>query len=130
VVDRAEVIHVLNPEVRLLARTPEEIRAEAWRALAAHRDMLARGNVDQARRIEAHVTASRWLLGETDIAPITGRRVPALTARDLSLEQAPGRDHAEQNTHPYNDPERLYPEAVFDAISWARGQHDAPPSGC
>jgi hypothetical protein len=123
------VIHVLDPHVPLLARTPEEIRAEARRALAVHREMVAAGDMDEARRIEAHVTAYRWLLGDTDVAPITGRRVPALTARDLSLEQAPGRDHAEQNTHPYNDPERLYPEAVFDAISWARGQFLDPPSG-
>ena len=48
------------------------------------------------------------------MAPVTGRRVPALTARDLAIEQDPGRDHAEQNTHPYNHPERLYPEAVFE----------------
>ena len=85
--------------------------------------------MDEARRIEAHVAAYRWLLGDTDVAPVTGRRVPALTARDLAIEQAPGRDHAEQNTHPYNDPERLYPEAVFDAISWARGQLLRPPVG-
>ena len=120
---------MLAPDVPLLARTPEEIRAEAWRALAVHREMLARGDVDEAHRIEAHVAAYRWLLGDNDVAPVSGRRVPALTARDLAIEQDPGRDHAEQNTHPYNDPERLYPEAVFDAISWARGQHDDPPSG-
>ena len=77
----------------------------------------------------AHVAAYRWLLGETDVAPVTGRRVPACTAGDLAIEQAPGRDHAEQNTHAYNDPGRLYPEAVFDAISWARGQFFHPPSG-
>jgi hypothetical protein len=55
--------------------------------------------------------------------------VPALTARDLAIEQDAGRDHAERNTHRYNDPERLYPEAVFDAICWARGQFLDPPSG-
>ena len=120
---------MLAPHVPLLARTPEEIRAEARRALAVHREMVAEGDMDEARRIEAHLAAYRWLLGDTDVAPVTGRRVPALTARDLAIEQDPGRDHAEQNTHRYNDPERLYPEAVFDAISWARGQHDNPPSG-
>jgi len=120
---------VLAPDVPLLARTPVEIRAEARRALAVHREMVAAGDMNEARRIEAHVAPYRWLLGDTEVPPVTGRRVPALTVRDLSLEQAPGRDHAEQNTRPYNDPERLYPEAVFDAISWARGQHDDPPSG-
>jgi hypothetical protein len=74
------------------------------------------------------VATYRWLLGETDIAPYTGRRVSVLTVRDLAFEQSTGRDHAEQNTHPYNHPERLYPEAVFDAICWARGQFDDPPS--
>ena len=69
---------------------------------------------------------------ESDVAPsapATGRRVAALTTQDLAIEQDEGRDHAEQNTLPYNHPDRFYPEAVFDAISWARGQHDDPPSG-
>ena len=39
---------------------------------------------------------------------------------------ATGRDHAEQNTHADEDPDRLY-EAVFDAIAWARGEFDNPP---
>ena len=120
---------MLAPDVPLLARTPVEIRAEARRALAVHREMVAEGDMDEARRIEAHLAAYRWLLGETDVAPVTGRRVPALTVRDLAIEQDSGRDHAEQNTHRYNDPERLYPEAVFDAICWARGQFLDPPSG-
>ena len=128
-VDRAEVIHVLlTDEVPMLARTPEEIRTEAWRALAVHPELIARGNVHEAERIRAHVATYRWLLGDTDVAPYTGRRVPARTVRDLAIEQSVGRDHAEQNTHAYNHPERLYPEAVFDAIAWARGQFDDPPS--
>lgn len=53
----------------------------------------------------------------------------ALTTEDLAIEQDEGRDHAEQNTLPYDHPDRLYPKAVFDAIAWARGQHDQPPSG-
>jgi hypothetical protein len=112
----------------LLAHTPEEIRAEARRALTLLCAAIDRRDHAQADRIRAHVTAYAWLLGETDVAPVTGRRVPALTARDLSLEQAPGRDHAEQNTHRYNDPARVFPEAVFDAIAWARGEFDEPPS--
>ena len=55
--------------------------------------------------------------------------MPVLTTSDLAIEQSTGRDHAEQNTHRYNDPVRLDPEAVFDAICWARGQLDDPPSG-
>lgn len=120
---------MLATDVSLLARTPDEIRAELDRALAVRRDMVAVGDSDEVRRIDAHVAAYRWLLGEVDIAPVTGRRVPADTRRDLALEQAPGRDHAEQNTHPYADPERTYLEGVFDAICWARGQFRDPPSG-
>jgi hypothetical protein len=118
-VDQAEVIQVLTTEVPLLARTPEEIRAEVRRALEARLEMVAEGDTDEVSRIDAHVAAYRWLLGNTDIAPYTGRRVLVLTARDLAFEQSTGRDHAEQNTHAYNDPVRLYPEAVFDAIAWA-----------
>jgi hypothetical protein len=124
----AEDIQVLAT-VMLFARTPEEIRAEAWRALEIHREALARGELMLASRIEAHVATYRWLLGDTDVAPVTGRRVPELTARDLAIEQDQGRDYAEQNTLPYNHPDRLYPEAVFDAIAWARGEFDDPPSG-
>ena len=115
-------------EVPLLAHPLEAIRAEAWRALAVHHSAVARGDLARARRIEAHIAAYQWLLGETDTAPVTGRRIPAATRRDLALEQNPGRDHAEQNTHPYNHPARLFPEAVFDAIAWARGEFDYPPS--
>jgi hypothetical protein len=122
-------MQVLLTEAPLLARAPEEIRAEITRALAAQRDMVAEGDMDEARQIEAHVAAYHWLLGDTDVAPVTGRRVQACTAGDLAAEQAPGRDHAEQNTHAYNDPQRLYLEAVFDAISWARGQFRQAPSG-
>jgi hypothetical protein len=111
-----------------LARTPEQIRLEIRRAHTAHAEALARGEVDYASRITAHVAAYHWLLGDTDIAPCTGRRVPVITLRDLAIEQAEGRDHAEQNTHRYNDPARMYPEAVFDAICWARGEFDDPPS--
>ena len=114
--------------VPLLARTPEEIRAEAWRALALHPKALAR-DVNEARRIEAHVATYRWLLGDIDVAPYTGRRVPALTARDLAIEQDAGRDLAEQGVLPYNHQERIWPEAVFDAIAWAIGEFDDPPSG-
>ena len=120
---------MLATDVRLLARTPDEIRAELARALQVRRDMVDAGDRDEVRRIDAHITAYRWLLGDTDIAPVTGRQVPARTARDLAIEQAPGRDHAEQNTRPYNDPERTYLEGVFDAIAWARGQLLDPPSG-
>jgi hypothetical protein len=60
--------------------------------------MVGEGDMDELRRIEAHVAAYRWLLGETDIAPVTGRRVPVHSARDLAIEQDPGRDHAERNT--------------------------------
>jgi hypothetical protein len=136
-----EVIHMVKTD--LLARTPEQIRTEARRALAVHREATDRAAhyrlrgeewravmyENQASRIRAHVTAYTWLLGETDVAPVTGRRVPARTTRDLWIEQCPGRDHAEQNTHRVNDPERLFPEAVFDAIAWARGEFDQPPSG-
>ena len=87
------------------------------------------GTTMQAARIEAHLAAYAWLLGDVDVAPVTRRRVPPVTARDLFLEEAPGRDHAERNTHRYDDPERLFPEAVFDAIAWARGDFDDPPSG-
>jgi len=121
---------VLTTDVPLLARTPEEIQAEIRRALEARLEMVAEGDTDEVRRIDGHVAAYRWLLGESDVAPVTGRRVPAWTVEDLAIEQAPGRDHAEQNTHAYNDPGRLYPEAVFDAICWARGQFFKPPSGC
>ena len=120
---------MLITDVPLLARTPDEIRAEIRRALEARVEMVAEGDTDEVSRIDAHVAAYRWLLGETDVAPVTGRRVLARTRTDLALEQATGRDHAEQNTHAYNDPVRLYPEAVFDAISWARGQFSDPPSG-
>ena len=41
--------------------------------------------------------------------PYTGRRVPVLTTSDLAIEQSTGRDHAEQNTHRYDDPVRLVP---------------------
>jgi hypothetical protein len=124
-----EVICTLATDVRLLAHTPDEIRAELARALQVRRAMVDAGDSDEVRRIDAHTTAYRWLLGDTDIAPVTGRQVPAGTRRDLALEQAPGRDHAEQNTRPYNDPERTYLEGVFDAIAWARGQLLDPPSG-
>ena len=90
---------MLAPDVPLLARTPEEIKAEARCALAVHRGMIAEGDMDEARRIEAHVAAYMWLLGDADVAPVTSRRVPVLTARDLAIEQDEGRDHAEQNIH-------------------------------
>ena len=118
---------LLTDEVALLARTPAEIRAEAERALAAHVELTARGDMHEAERVKAHLATYRWLLGATDVAPYTGRRVRALTVGDLAVEQSTGRDHAEQNTHAYNDLERLYPEAVFDAIAWARGEFDDPP---
>jgi hypothetical protein len=124
-----EVIQVLATDVPLLARRPDEIRAELERALEVRRSMVAAGDSDEVSRIDAHVAAYRWLLGDTGVAPVTGRRVPAGTRGDLALEQAPGRDHAEQNTRPYNDPERTYQEGVFDAICWARGQFLDPPSG-
>lgn len=117
---------LLTESVPLLARTPAEIRAEVRRALAVHAELTA--DRHEAERIRTHVVTYRWLLGDTDVAPYTGRRVPVLTDRDLAIEQSPGRDHAEQNTHAYTDPERLYPEAVFDAIAWARGEFDDPPS--
>lgn len=126
-----------------LTRPPEEIRAEAARAAAlvatvAKRAAQHRAGGDLARarrcdaqlvRIRAHLQAYDWLLGVTDVAPVTGRRVPAVTTRDLWLETAPGRDHAEQNSHSYDDPVRARPEAVFDAIAWARGEVSVPPSG-
>jgi hypothetical protein len=120
---------LLTEAVPLLARTPEEIRAEITRALAERRVAVDEGNTDEVRRIDAHVATYHWLLGDTDVAPYSGRRVSVLTARVLAFEQSTGQDHAEQNTHAYNDPERLFPEAVFDAICWARGQLDDPPSG-
>ena len=120
---------MLATDGQLLGRTPDEIRAELERALEVRRAMVAVGDCDEVRRIDAHAAAYRWLLGDTDVAPVTGRRVQAATRRDLALEQAPGRDHAEQNTHPYNDPQRTYLEGVFDAICWARGQFLDPPSG-
>ena len=87
-----------------LTRPPDEIRAEVARATAARRqavanaaDYRARGDVPglagttmQAARIEAHLAAYAWLLGDVDVAPVTRRRVPPVTARDLFLEQAPG----------------------------------------
>jgi hypothetical protein len=115
----------------LLARTSDEIRAEVGHALAARDRLLERvdpRDMPEAERITWHVAAYQWLLGETDVAPYTGRRVAAATIRDLAIEQSLGRDHAEQNTHRYNDPERLPAEAVFDAIAWARGEFDDPPS--
>jgi hypothetical protein len=120
---------MLATDVRLLARTPDEIRAELARALQVRRDMVDAGDSDEVRRIDAHTTAYRWLLGDTDTAPVTGRPGPPRTLRDLADEQADGRDHAEQPTRPYNDPERTYLEGVFDAIAWARGQLLDPPSG-
>ena len=126
----------------LLARTPAEIRAEHTRATALleqvteraaalrrQRDPLAPAFAGDAARIRVHLITYEWLLGDSDTAPVTGRRLDPLTGRDLALEQAPGRDHAERNTHRYNDPERLFPEAVFDAIAWVVGEFDNPPSG-
>lgn len=126
----------------LLARTPAEIRAEHTRATALlqeataradmlrrQRDPLASTFAGAAARVRVHLITYEWLLGDTDTAPVTGRRLDTLTRRDLAIEQAPGRDHAERNTHRYNDPERLFPEAVFDAIAWAVGEFDNPPSG-
>jgi hypothetical protein len=110
-------------------RTPEEIRAEIQRALEARREAAGEGDAAEVRRIDIHVATYHWLVGDTDVAPYTGRRVPVLTTSDLAIEQSTGRDHAQQNTHRYDDPLRLDPEAVFDAISWARGQLDDPPSG-
>ena len=132
-VDRVEVIQVtqalLTDAAPLLVRTPEEIRAEIRRALEARREAAGEGDADEVRRIDIHVATYHWLLGDTEVAPYTGRRVPVLTTSDLAIEQSTGRDHAEQNTHRYDDPVRLVPEAVFDAICWARGQLDDPPSG-
>jgi hypothetical protein len=132
-VDRAEVIQMtqtlLTDAAPLLVRTPDEIRAEIQRALEARREAVGEGDPDEVRRIDIHVATYYWLLGDTDVAPYTGRRVSALTTSDLALEQSTGRDHAQQNTHRYDDPVRLVPEAVFDAICWARGQLDDPPSG-
>ena len=64
---------MLATDVRLLARTPDEIRAELARALQVRRDMVDAGDRDEVRRIDAHTTAYRWLLGDTDTAPVTGR---------------------------------------------------------
>ena len=95
---------------------------------------LAARRLVRATRLRSGASTSTWppttgWLGDTDVAPYTGRRVPVLTTSDLAIEQSTGRDHAQQNTHRYDDPVRLDPEAVFDAISWARGQLDDPPSG-
>ena len=120
---------LLTDAAPLLVRTPEEIRAEIRRALEARREAAGEGDADEVRRIDIHVATYHWLLGDTEVAPYTGRRVPVLTASDLAFEQSTGCDHAEQNTHRYDDPVRLVPEAVFDAICWARGQLDDPPSG-
>jgi hypothetical protein len=120
---------LLTDAAPLLVRTPEEIRAEIRRAVAARREAADEGDAAEVRRIDIHVATYHWLLGDTEIAPFTGRHVPVLTTRDLAFEQSTGRDHAEQNTHRYDDPVRLVPEAVFDAIGWARGQLDDPPSG-
>jgi hypothetical protein len=126
----------------LFARSPAEIRAEHTRAAALLGELTARVATLRTRgdplaptfsgaaaRIQVHLITYQWLLGDSDRAPVTGRRLDKLTARDLAIEQAPGRDHAERNTHRYNDPERLFPEAVFDAIAWAVGEFDNPPSG-
>lgn len=56
----------------LFARTTEEIRAEARRAQSLEQRALERGEVALACRIQAHVAAYRWLLGEADVAPLTG----------------------------------------------------------
>jgi hypothetical protein len=120
---------LLTDAAPLIVRTPEEIQAEIRRALEARREAVDEADADEVRRIDVHVATYHWLLGDTDVAPYTGRRVPVLTASDLAFEQSTGRDHAEQNTHRYDDPMRLVPEAVFDAICWARGQLDDPPSG-
>ena len=120
---------LLTDAVPLLMRTPEEIRAEIQRALEARREAAGEGDAAEVRRIDIHVATYHWLVGDTDVAPYTGRRVPVLTTSDLAIEQSTGRDHAQQNTHRYDDPLRLDPEAVCDAISWARGQLDDPPSG-
>jgi hypothetical protein len=60
---------------------------------------------------------------------VTGRRIPPATRRDLWLEQCPGLDHYEKNTHRPDDPERVLAESVYVAIAWARGQRKDPPSG-
>ena len=120
---------LLTDAAPLLVRTPEEIRAEIRRAVAARREAADEDDAAEVQRINIHVATYQWLLGDTEIAPFTGRRVPVLTTSDLAIEQSTGRDHAQQNTHRYDDPVRLGPEAVFDAISWARGQLDDPPSG-
>jgi hypothetical protein len=124
----------------VLARTQEQIREEHARATdylasviaraaaaRAQRDRRAADYAAEAARVRAHVLTYAWLLGDVDTAPVTGRRLTAFTVRDLAIEQAPGRDHAERNTHRYNDPERVFPEAVFDALAWARGEYDDPP---
>ena len=89
---------LLTDAAPLLVRTPEEIRAELQRALEARREAVGKGDADEVRRIDIHVATYHWLLGDTDVAPYTGRRVPVLTTSDLAFEQSTGRDHAEQNT--------------------------------
>ena len=89
---------LLTDAAPLLVRTPEEIRAEIRRALEARRDAVDEGDADEVRRIDVHVATYYWLLGDTDVAPYTGRRVPVLTTSDLAFEQSMGRDHAEQKT--------------------------------
>ena len=69
---------LLTDATPLLVRTPEEIRAEIRRALEARREAVAKADADEVRRIDIHVAAYHWLLGDTDVAPYTGRRVPVL----------------------------------------------------
>lgn len=125
----------------VFARSPAEIRAEYERGTGYVADMTARAAAARAQRdhrraedyavraarVRVHVLTYAWLLGEVDTAPVTGRRLTAFTVRDIAIEQAPGRDHAERNTHRYDDPERVFPEAVYDALAWARGEFDYPP---
>ena len=108
-VDRAEVIHELAPDS---AAARSHARGDPGGGPARPRGSPRdgrRGRHGRGRRIEAHVAAYRWLLGDTDVAPVTGRRVPALTARDLAIEQDPGRDHAERNTHRVQRPGAALP---------------------
>ena len=119
---------MLATDVRLLARTPEEIRAELARALQVRRDMVDAGDRDEVRRIDAHTAAYRWLLGDTDIAPVTGRRVPAGNGGTWRSSRPRARPRRAEHP-PVQRPGAPLPGGVFDAIAWARGQFLDPPSG-
>ena len=118
-VDRVEVTQVtqalLTDAAPLLVRTPQEIRAEIRRALEARREAVDEADADEVRRIDVHVATYHWLLGDTDVAPYTGRRVPVLTPATRA-SSSPRAVTTPAEHPPLRRPDASGPGGRFDAI--------------